>query len=336
MEGGGVKILNRTIQAGFLVCALALLLTACDNPKAERGWDIPTDPQEKAAYDYAHSLKLPDSVPKPVPFDFTKARLKALLPGNPSVSEQYFEHLCKTEAGEYIFKTVENVEGVFQMRPRAQPGELDYDRYAVEEPTGLGYSNDVDDSHGYGVSEVYVQPMMGTYAFMERPNSGSTKGFVRYQREINSNPPPGNENGYRTGVPGKWGWGFRLPFMVVKIADAQRHARYGYTWRGIRRERDREFSIGSGEYLVVDLDTNEVLAVKRRFKISGHDKNTSSHIWWGNARPCDSEFIRRGSLPREPVPVDIFVKRVLIPMPGINDQYIPEQYKRILEKESTK
>jgi len=65
----------------------------------ERGWDIPTDPQEKAAYDYAQALTLPDSVPKPVPFDFSKAKLKALWPGNPSVSDQYFEHLCNTGRG---------------------------------------------------------------------------------------------------------------------------------------------------------------------------------------------------------------------------------------------
>ena len=325
--------LNLTRLPAGLLLGAALLIAGCGNPQ-DRGWNIPTDPQEKAAYDYAHSLKLPDSVPKPVPFNFTLARIKALWPSNPSVSDQYFEHLCKTEAGEYIFKTVENVEGVYQMRPRSEPGELDYDRYAPEEPTGLGYSNDVDDKYGYGVSEVYVQPMMGLYRFLERPSPDIPKAILRYQRGVNENPPPGNENGYPTGVLGKWGWGFRLPFMVVKIDGSRRTARYGYTWRGITREHDREYSIGSGEYLVIDLDTNEVLAIKRRFKISGHDKNTPSRIWWGNARPCDSEFRKRGNLPREPVPIDLFVKRVLVPIPGLNDQYIPEQYQQALKGEA--
>ena len=326
----------RSTRAAHLAAALLLVLTGCNATDVkERGWDIPTDPQEKAAYDYAHALKLPDSVPKPVPFDFTEARLRALWPWSPSVSEQYFEHLCKTEAGEYIFKTVENVEGVFQMRPRPDPGKLDYDRYAPEEPTGLGYSNDVDEKLFLSsVANTYVQPMMGTYSYLERPKAGDPGKIERFERGVNDDPPKGYRRGYSTGVPGKWGWGFRIPFMVVKAEDAQRHARYGYTWRGIKRERDREFSIGSGEYLIVDLDTNEVLAVKRRFKISGHDKNTPSRIWWGNARPCDGEFIKRGTLRREPVPIDIFVKHILKPVQGLNEPFIPEQYQRMLKGEA--
>ena len=178
---------SNNLAAGFLL-GIALLLTGCET-EAERGWNIPTDPQEKAAYDYAHSLQLPDSVPKPVPFNFMKARVKALWPGNPSVSDQYFEHLCKTEAGEYIFKTVENVQGIFQMRPRQVPGELDYDRYAPEEPTGLGWSGDIDDRHGYGVSETLVQPFGGVYNFVERQKLDG-EGFIRFKRGANDTPPP--------------------------------------------------------------------------------------------------------------------------------------------------
>jgi len=65
------------------------------------------------------------------------------------------------------------------MRPRARPGKLDYDRYAPEEPTGLGWSNDVDDRHGYGISEIYVQPMMGKYYFVERSQHGGFGEIVR-------------------------------------------------------------------------------------------------------------------------------------------------------------
>ena len=38
---------------------------------------------------FAHSIVLPDSVPKTVPFDFTAARLRALKPGSKSVARQY-------------------------------------------------------------------------------------------------------------------------------------------------------------------------------------------------------------------------------------------------------
>jgi len=336
-----MKSMNRKLHAVFVLCTALLLLAACDQraqqPKAEtaRGWDIPTDQQEKAAYDYAHSLKLPDSVPKPVPFDFAKAKLTALKPGNPSVSDQYFEHLCKTEAGEYIFKTVENVEGVFQMRPRKPPGELNYNRYAVEEPTGLGWSGDVDDNHGYGVSETLVQPMSGVYSYVERPNPDG-KGVLRYKRGVNENPPPGNQNGYQTAFHSPTGmqiW-LSVPYIVVKEEGVARHARYGYTWRGIKRERDRELSIGAGEYLVVDLETNDVLGVKRGFKISGHDKNTSSGIGWENARPCESDILRRKGLTPVLTPMLEIVSHVLIPVPGVNDQYIPEHFRKALKGET--
>ncbi|MCP5228642.1 hypothetical protein [Accumulibacter sp.] len=41
-----------------------------------------------------------------------------------------------------------------------------------------------------------------------------------------------------------------------------------------------------GEQLIVDLDTDEVLAVKLAFKISGEVNNTKSGISWGNAVWC--------------------------------------------------
>ena len=51
----------------------------------------------------------------------------------------YFDYLCKHEAGEFIYRTVDNVEGILQMRPR--DGSKDYfDRMAVgdipEDPWG--------------------------------------------------------------------------------------------------------------------------------------------------------------------------------------------------------
>lgn len=55
--------------------------------------------------------------------------------------------------------------------------------------------------------------------------------------------------------------------MVAEAVEAI-SARYGYTWRGIRRDRDREFGIAGGELMVLDLQTNEVLAVRRSFAIA--------------------------------------------------------------------
>ena len=75
---------------------------------------------------FAHALKIPN----PVPAD------SGYRPG--MTQQQYFEHLCKTEAGEFIFKTADNVEGIFQMRPRRfmyETAEWQH-LYAIEDPYG--------------------------------------------------------------------------------------------------------------------------------------------------------------------------------------------------------
>lgn len=49
--------------------------------------------------------------------------------------KQYFEHLCKLEAGEFIGRTVEGVEGIYLLRPRFEPnGLLLAQREAMEDP----------------------------------------------------------------------------------------------------------------------------------------------------------------------------------------------------------
>ncbi|NJD05285.1 MAG: hypothetical protein FIA97_02165, partial [Methylococcaceae bacterium] len=96
-----------------------------------RDWDKPTEPRELEAYNFAHSIKLPDSLPKPVPFNF----LRYWYLDHGRVSYEYFQHLCNTEAGEYIFKTVDKVEGLYQMRPMPKRTEaLMKDRYGFEDP----------------------------------------------------------------------------------------------------------------------------------------------------------------------------------------------------------
>ena len=66
----------------------------------------PADPSAGRRRPIRHSIKIPN----PVPED------SGYKPG--MTPQEYFDHLCKTEAGEFIYKTVENVEGMYMMRPR--------------------------------------------------------------------------------------------------------------------------------------------------------------------------------------------------------------------------
>ena len=71
--------------------------------------------------------------------------------------EEYFQHLCKAEAGEFIYKTVENVEGIYMMRPRREAMDDEFQHlYALEDP----YEHTSDDDMP-GIQDSYVQPALG-------------------------------------------------------------------------------------------------------------------------------------------------------------------------------
>lgn len=83
----------------------------------------PADPLAMEEGRFAHSIKIPNPVPE------NSSHTPGMTP------EQYFDHLCKTEAGEFIYKRVEHVEGLYMMRPRkeATDDELSH-LYALEDP----------------------------------------------------------------------------------------------------------------------------------------------------------------------------------------------------------
>ena len=62
-------------------------------------------------------------------------------------------------------------------------------------------------------------------------------------------------------------------------------SRYGYTWRGINRPYDRELGIAGGELIVMDLQSNTVLAARRGFIRSGDVRNLTG-IWWIGGYTC--------------------------------------------------
>lgn len=164
-------------------------------------------------------------------------------------SKQYFDALCKAEAGEFIYKTVENVEGVYQVRPRSRQEYGDYfqeDRYVLEDP--YGYT--LDEATYTGVH----------YKFFEYPSISQpldTQKFIRRE--------------------GK-----------TEVEVSKLNSRYGYMWRGISRPHDRELGIAGGEFMVTDLQSGEILAFHRGFSRSGYIRNNQSGFFWLSAMRCPS------------------------------------------------
>lgn len=273
----------------------------------EREWQIPTDPREKAAYDFAHSIQLPKQAPKggfkylkgnksfeppvsennmifietiipevpdPVPFNFAWARFKSLFGLDKPVQRQYFNHLCETEAAEYIYKQVDEMDGIYQMR--YEPNGID-GRYATEAPTKLSQD-----------PEVFVNPTYGVFPFfesMQGPRPYHTAEGTNSRWQITPAPDPNKtyiwhyEN---IKIPPPDHWTDRTPVNSIKATPVeQATARYANTWRGIKRQHDRRYGIAGYELIVLDRKTNQVLGFKREFRTARPKRGNIFDITWG-------------------------------------------------------
>jgi len=206
---------------------------------------------------FAHSIKIPNPVPKD----------SGYRPG--MTSEQYFNHLCKTEAGEFIYKTVENVEGFYFMRPPKRPRDDDLkDRYRLEDPYTERFFQ-LRRADPKERATKFVNPPWYLYQYIEEPThagywDSSTirttfillSGYVQGQASMNI-----------------------YPTETLRSAHA-------YVWRGLIRPHDRESGIAGSELLVVDIDTRVVFGVFRNYVRTGFTRNTKYGIWWLNAISC--------------------------------------------------
>ena len=237
------------------------------------------DPEAKIAY----SLKLPDSVPKAVPFNFTKAYWSSWLPGTPSESLQYFNHLCSTEAGEWIFKKVKNVEGFYFARPQGAPtSDTLTDPFGPEMPWMQRDFVLMGDSKPLDQVAWLIQPPISNYHFIEQP-----RREAKWQVDVRE--PYIRLFGYKREYFVKPGqvvadWNERAPMQVIGIPTLT--ARYAYTWRGIKRAHDREHGIAGGEIIIYDLQTKDVLGVRRQFLIAAHNPRGQGKAMWELAASC--------------------------------------------------
>ena len=271
--------------------------TTCDPLKLK-----PADPLATEEGRFAHSIKIPN----PLPED------SGYKPG--MTTKEYFEHLCKNEAGEFIFKMVEDVEGIYQMRPRVMA--TDYEMmhlYALEDPYNA-YENMSEETY---VNPRYMDAVKKrgyslfkpdqNYKFLEKPIpaqiSNSTYGakYLRYTKPNTEKLVLEND---RYLYPrDQW-----PPMIEERVKEPK--SRYGFTWRGITRPHDRELGIVGGEVIVLDLQRNEVLAVRRGYTVSlGKTPETVAGIWWLSAAKCPSSM---------PGVEHSFIHKVLKPSKAVN------------------
>lgn len=237
----------------------------------------PADPLATEEGRFAHSI----TIPNPVPED------SAYKPG--MTSQEYFDHLCKTEAGEFIYKTVKNVDGLLQMRPRDRVFDSYMEHlYAPEDPFGY------EDWEAKNPQNTFVRPQR--YRYFESPMLPSEALKIpnaHYKRF--------------------YGYDDKDPKTMTEEPVVEGKSQYGFTWRGITRSHDRDHGIAGGELIVLDLKSNEVLAVRRGFIQSGDARNHLTGIWWLSGTVCPKDRERIFSTYE-------FISRVLIPRNSNNQE----------------
>jgi hypothetical protein len=276
--------------------------TDCDPLKLK-----PVDPLATEEGRFAHSIKIPNPVPEDSGYK------------DGMTTKEYFEHLCKTEAGEFIFKIVEGVEGIYQMRPRVMA--TDYEMmhlYALEDPYNA-YENMSEETY---VNPRYMDAVKTkdikkrayrlykpdqNYKFLEKPiptplqNPADGTKYLRYSKP-NSEKLVFENDQYM--YPGDQ----QPPMLEERVQEPK--SRYGFTWRGITRPHDRELGIVGGEVIVLDLQANEVLAVRRGYAASGGKTlQTVAGIWWLGAAKCPATL---------PGVEHSFIHKVLKPSKTVN------------------
>lgn len=276
--------------------------TDCDPLKLK-----PADPLATEEGRFAQSIKIPNPVPE-------DSGYKAGM-----TTKEYFEHLCKTEAGEFIFKTVEDVDGIMQMRSRVMATDDEMMHlYALEDPYNayqtLSAESYVNPRYADAVKTKDIKKRAyklykpdQNYKFLENPipatlrNPTDSAKYLRYTR-------PNTDKLIFENDQYMYPRDQQPPLLEERVKELK--SRYGFTWRGIARPHDRELGIAGGEVIILDLQTNEVVAVRRGYAASGGKTlDTVAGIWWLSAAKCPVSM---------PGDEHLFIHKVLKPLITVN------------------
>jgi hypothetical protein len=241
--------------------------TACDILKLR-----PAEPQATPEGRFAHSLKLPGRLDLP-PYRRGMS------------SAEYFDVVCKSSAGEFVYRTIDAVDGITQLRLRDDATDYMLQHlYALEDPFGFATEGDARFS-----KHMLVRP--STYRYLDRVELDQSGQPMRVTRTTGVSATRNNtyEHVVETTVPTA--------------------AKYAFTWRGIDMPQLREAGIGGSELIVLDLSSGEILAVRRGFIRTGHARNVFTGIWWLGGNVCPTPAGRAEYYTYE------FLPKVLKPKP---------------------
>ena len=189
-----------------------------------------------------------------------------------------FQARCKT-AGEKIYKTVDNVEGIVLMKVRPE-GVNYHDQFAMDDP----YGGDVG---GDGYIRNFLRGRTENGSLLEHPNANSYRyveaidakdgkryrytGSVKVVGTMDANAP-----NVKLALKNNHSFDLNIYAFVVEHAPALGPMpRYGVTYDDISTRQDREYWIAGSTLRVIDLRTNEVIAERIGYMMDVGQGNTS-------------------------------------------------------------
>ncbi|MEN5182159.1 hypothetical protein ABE501_20650 [Comamonas testosteroni] len=193
---------------------------------------------------------------------------------NAQTAKAMWQELCK-QSGKKIYRTVENVEGIYLLKIRkSQTGELqsEYDPYGA-------------DSFG----DYYIKSFLkGNYANPNRTNLNQypNKGY-NYVEAVDP------EDGKRYRYTGRWiePWqtdrsylkGY-MKFVMDKTLASGPTPRYGVTYDDITTPEQRKYWIAGSSLRVIDMQANETIAERIGYMVDlGQGSNGGGRTPWSMA-----------------------------------------------------
>ncbi len=176
-----------------------------------------------------------------------------------------WQERCKT-AGEKIYKTVENVEGVYLMKLR--PDGINYgDQFKLDDPYGSDFGGDAYiRSFLHGFYKPLANPTAETpprvaFGYVEAldPKGGQRYRYTGEMKAIGKM----DVNAPNVQVDLKRNPNFDLniySFVLDRKPASGNSPRYGVTYDDISTREEREYWIAGSSLKVVDLQTNEIIA----------------------------------------------------------------------------
>lgn len=235
-------------------------------------------------------------------------------------AEAIFQERCKM-AGEKIYKTVENVEGVFLIKVR--PEGINYgDQFRMDDPYGRDLGG--DGYIGTFVRGSYQANTTGVPA----PGSPPRLGYLYVEV---TGPDDGKRIRYTGRIDEPWKYDNSYSktyrrFVLDKVPATGAAPRYGVTYDDISTREDREYWIAGSSLRVIDVGTKEILAERIGYMMDRGQGNKSGgrSPWLLAANDACPPFHRNPNtpLPRgrassaQPHQAQDFVEKVLKPKLG--------------------